>query len=138
MTVVFDQAMDTGVDPTLTFGTDVAGTLTFTGGVVERGDTTYTATYNVADANVDMADVTIDVTGAQDATGNAQADYTPEAEFSIDTANPSVVSVDGERHADHGRGHGHRQLHGDGGVRPGDGHRRRSDADLRHRTSPAR
>ena len=53
--------------------------------------------------NVDVADVTIDVTGAQDATGNAQEAYTPEAEFSIDTANPSVVSVDGERHADHGR-----------------------------------
>ena len=54
--------------------------------------------------------MTIDVTGAQDANGNAQEDYTPEAEFSIDTANPSVVSVDGERHADHGRGHGHRHF----------------------------
>ena len=37
--------------------------------------------------------VTVDVTGAQDANGNAQTDYTALAEFSIDTANPSVASV---------------------------------------------
>ena len=37
VTVVFDQAMDTGVDPTLTFGPDVSGTLTFASGVVEPG-----------------------------------------------------------------------------------------------------
>ena len=36
VTVVFDQAMDTGVDPTLTFGPDVSGTLSFTGGVWSR------------------------------------------------------------------------------------------------------
>ena len=55
-----------------------------------RAGTIYTATYDVADANVLVPDVTIDVTGAQDANGNAQQDYTPEAEFSIDTLNPTV------------------------------------------------
>ena len=93
VTVVFDQAMNTGVDPTLTFGPDVSSTLTFAGGSWSAGGTTYTATYNVADANVNLATVTVDVTGAQDANGNAQADYTPQAEVSIDTANPSVSTV---------------------------------------------
>ena len=37
--------------------------------------------------------MTVDVTGAQDANGNAQQDYTPLAEFSIDTANPTVTGV---------------------------------------------
>ena len=40
----------------------------------------------MADANVVANGVTVDVTGAQDANGNAQQDYTPLAEFSIDTA----------------------------------------------------
>ena len=77
--------MDTGVDPTLTFGTGRRRHVDLHQRRVEPGGTTYTATYNVADDDVDVADVTIDVTGAQDATGNAQEDYTPEAEFSIDT-----------------------------------------------------
>ena len=37
--------------------------------------------------------MTVDVTGAKDANGNAQVDYTPLAEFSIDTLNPTVASV---------------------------------------------
>ena len=55
-------------------------------GAWSAGDTTYTATYDVADANVAVANVTVDVKGAQDANGNAQTDYTPLAEFGIDTA----------------------------------------------------
>ena len=54
---------------------------------------TYVGTYNVADANVDVNSVTIDVTGAKDANGNAQQDYTPVSEFDIDTKNPTVTSV---------------------------------------------
>ena len=37
--------------------------------------------------------MTVDVTGAKDANGNEQVDYTPLAEFSIDTLNPTVASV---------------------------------------------
>src|SRR4029453_8317416 len=50
-------------------------------------------TYTVADANVDHDNVTIDVSGAQDATGNGQLDYSPQNEFAIDTANPTVTNV---------------------------------------------
>jgi VCBS repeat-containing protein len=94
VTVAFSEAMDTEVNPTLTFDPDVAGTLGFDNGQWSEDGTTYTATYDVLDTNVDLADVTIDVEGAQDANGNAQQDYTPEAEFSIDTVNPTVVSVE--------------------------------------------
>lgn len=86
--VVFDQAMNAGVAPTLTFAPTVASTLTLTGGVWSVGNTVYTASYNVADANVEVSNVTVDVTGAQDVNGNAQVNYTPLAEFSIDTTNP--------------------------------------------------
>ena len=88
VTVVFDQAMtaDGSADPTLTFNPAVASTLTFSGDSWSADHTTYTANYNVADANVLQSGVTIDVTGAKDANGNTQTDYTPQAEFSIDTA----------------------------------------------------
>ena len=91
VTVVFSEAMDPSgpATPTLTFAPGVASTLTLTGGVWSVGNTTYTATYNVADANVTVASVSIDVTGAKDAAGNAQQDYTPLDEFAIDTANPT-------------------------------------------------
>ena len=93
VTVVFDHAMNKTVAPTLTFGTDVASTLSFTGGVWSADGTTYTTTYHVSDAGVDLTDVKVDVTGAQDMIGNAQMDYAPLAEFSIDTLNPTVLSV---------------------------------------------
>ena len=70
----------------LTFAPAVASTLTLSGGSWNAAGTIYTATYDVADAGVVATGVTVDVSGAQDANGNAQDDYTAEAEFSIDTA----------------------------------------------------
>src|SRR5262249_60469889 len=95
-TRVFDEGIstDTAAATTLTFNPAVSSTLTLArSGPSRRSADPYTATYNVADANVNLADVTIDVTGAKDANGNGQNDYTPLAEFSIDTLNPNVTSV---------------------------------------------
>ena len=90
--VTFSEAMDPATTPTLTFAPDVASTLTQSGaGVWSAGNTVYTATYDVADANVVANGVTIDVTGAQDAEGNAQQPYTAEPEFDIDTAAPTAT-----------------------------------------------
>jgi Ca2+-binding RTX toxin-like protein len=86
--VTFDQAMDATVAPLLTFDPMVASTLSNLSGTWSLDGATYTAIYDVSDANVDIANVTIDVSGARDASGNAQADYTQQPEFSIDTANP--------------------------------------------------
>mgnify|MGYP002813444628 FL=1 len=90
--VTFSQAMKTSATPILTYGTNVASTLTLTGGAWSAGNTVYTATYNVADGNVNLTNVTVDVTGAQDVSGNAQLNYTALPEFSIDTVNPSFTS----------------------------------------------
>jgi len=92
VTVDFDEAMDTGVSPALGFAPSVSSTLSLAGGSWVDSDT-FRATYNVADANTDVDSVTIDVTGAEDAAGNGQEDYTPESEFAIDTLNPTVSGV---------------------------------------------
>jgi hypothetical protein len=94
VTVDFDEAMDTGVAPTLVFNPGVAPTLTLNGGQSGWIDNDiYVAKYDVADASVDIDSVTIDATGAQDLAGNEQEDYTPVHEFEIDTENPTVGIV---------------------------------------------
>ena len=92
VTVDFDEAMTTdgSADPTVTFSPAVGSTLSATGGNWPDSDT-YQATYDISDASVDEDSVTIDVTGAKDANGNDQQDYTPEDEFGIDTLNPTVT-----------------------------------------------
>ena len=52
VTVIFSEAMDTGVAPTLTFAPGVAGTLEQSQRQLEPGGTVYTATYDVSDGNV--------------------------------------------------------------------------------------
>src|SRR5260370_1333168 len=85
--------MDTAPTPTLTFVSGVASRLRRSNCNWSADVSTSAATYNVSDANVDTANVAIDVTGAKDAHGNDQTDYTPVTNFSVDTLNPSVVSV---------------------------------------------
>ncbi|MCK5246715.1 hypothetical protein KAR02_07440, partial [Candidatus Bipolaricaulota bacterium] len=92
VTVDFSEAMNTGIDPAIAFAPAIGTTLAFASDSWPDSDT-YTATYNVSDANVDHDSVTIDVTGAQDTIGHGQADYTPVHEFEIDTVNPTVVDV---------------------------------------------
>ena len=48
-------------------------------------------TYDVVDQGVRVADLAIDVSGARDALGRTQQDYVPQAEFTIDTVNPTVT-----------------------------------------------
>ena len=119
--VTFSEAMNTSATPTLIFAPSVASTLTLTGGAWSAANTVYTASYTVADANVVVNGVTVDVTGAQDLAGNAQEDYSAVAEFSIDTENPTVTvnivdgvaerrrhQLGGDLHVQRGAG---RQLH---------------------------
>src|SRR5438067_1478465 len=54
------SSMLTAATPTLTFAPDVSSTLSLTGGVWSAGNTTYTATYDVADANVLKTGVTVE------------------------------------------------------------------------------
>jgi len=91
----FSEAMDTGLTPTISFSPDVeaSGTLTFDSGAWSVGDTVYTATYNVADVDEEVADVDVSVGGAEDLAGNPQdPDPTTETDlFDVDTSAPVVV-----------------------------------------------
>ena len=106
VTVTFGEAMDPAATPTLVFDptlgvtTGAAPTLSGPAGNWDASDT-YTVTYSVADQDATIDPVTIDVTDAVDAAGNAQQDYLPENEFSIDTGNPSPVEI-GMSHWDEG------------------------------------
>src|SRR5207248_1512109 len=79
--------------PVLIFAAAVGVRLTLVGGSQTSGHTVYTATYDVADANVLKTGVTIDVSGAQDANGNTQQDYTAQPTSGIDTLYPTVTDV---------------------------------------------
>ena len=48
--------------------------------------TTFSITYDVADADFDTDTVSVDVEGAFDVAGNPMTDYTADVEFGIDTA----------------------------------------------------
>ncbi len=92
VTVTFSEAMDTATDPTIDFSD---GTWTSNGdGAWSNVDRTYTESFVLTDNDEEIADVTIDVSGAKDAAGNDQEDYTPEAEFDIDTVKPTITSID--------------------------------------------
>ncbi|MEW5825940.1 MAG: hypothetical protein AB1778_03840 [Candidatus Bipolaricaulota bacterium] len=93
ITVDFSEAMNTGIAPTVSFSPVVAPTLTLDGTSGWADADTYVARYDVADGNVDVNDVAVDVAGAQDAAGNGQQDYAAQNEFGIDTLNPTVTSV---------------------------------------------
>ncbi len=93
--VVYDESMDIGVNiPTFAFAQDVSATLTLQGGIFTNGtlpNDTYTATYNVADANeqIDLIDVTIE--NGRDAADNIQNVANETAVFSINTTNPEIT-----------------------------------------------
>jgi hypothetical protein len=91
LTVVYSEAMNTAPNPTISFPTSgkdptaSPATLTFNSGSWTNS-TTYVATYDVANQNVTMSGVDVQVSGGQDAVGNAQVSSTAAGNFSIDTA----------------------------------------------------
>ena len=99
--VTFSEKMNTGATPALTFDQLLVspGTLTLSNplvpGVWSNGDKTYTVTYDVADNNIELSNIKVGVTGAQDVNGNIQQPYTADPEFSIDTMNPiPTITID--------------------------------------------
>ncbi|WP_436514338.1 LamG-like jellyroll fold domain-containing protein [Ekhidna sp. To15] len=91
ITVTFDEAMDTGIDPTISFPVeDPTNTLTFN---VGNWDDTFnfTASYNVADADELLSNIDVQVTDAQDAAGNQMGTYDAVDVFNIDTENPTIT-----------------------------------------------
>jgi len=95
--VTFSEAMSTlaGNTPVITFNPSIASTLTFASGAWNSPtNTVYTATYNVADADVNLTGITVSVSGARDAVLNPQQAFNNQpAGFVIDTQNATVTDA---------------------------------------------
>jgi hypothetical protein len=91
----FDEAMDQGIAPDVTFDPAVASTLTSQTGRWTDAQT-YVVEAVVADAGVDADAVTIDISGAHDVAGNLQVDHTVTVGLEVDTLNPdsSTLSIE--------------------------------------------
>lgn len=94
--VEYNEIMDTTVVPLITFPIEnpLTNTLTFDPANCYWSDwKTYIAAYVIADANETLPNVDVHVTGGKDVVGNEHEPYDAADLFSIDTENPSVVSV---------------------------------------------
>jgi Ca2+-binding RTX toxin-like protein len=81
----FSEAMDTSVEPTLTFpthGEDPIAILTFNSGTWTDA-TTYVASYDVTDVNENIPNIDVQVAGAQDMAGNVISGSVQADRFSI-------------------------------------------------------
>ena len=93
ITATFNEPMDQEVLPTFDLDPDSAETLTAQDTGSWADDTTFSITYDVADADFDTDTVSVDVEGAFDVAGNPMTDYTADVEFGIDTRNPEVTGI---------------------------------------------
>ena len=91
VTVTFGETMNTGIDPTISFDPTVSSTLTFASDTWTTSNV-YEATYDLSDAGVEVSDVDVIVSGAQDLAGNIDPDTTADL-FDVDTFNPTVLSA---------------------------------------------
>jgi Secretion system C-terminal sorting domain len=91
--ITFDELMNTSVTPTISFPSeDPSSTLALNAGQSEwdEDQVTYHAVFDVADANVELSNVDIEITGAADRLDNTQEIAETSDYFSIDTRNPEV------------------------------------------------
>jgi hypothetical protein len=94
VTATFSEPMDTSAaTPIFSYNPAIGTTLTAGSGVWSAGNTIYTATYVLADANVEATGVDASVSGLKDAAGNtiAPSPTTSVDLFSVDTKNPTVT-----------------------------------------------
>ncbi len=93
VTVDYSETMDASILPTISFpNEDPSVTLAFNSGRWTDSDT-YVAYYDVADAGVEIPDIDVRVTGAQDLAGNTQVQDDEADLFSIDTKNPTITAI---------------------------------------------
>jgi hypothetical protein len=84
--IQYDQAVNLSSTPTVTFSTDVSSTLTYNAASSFRvSDRIFYAWYNVADTNVNVSNIGIQVTAVTDPNGNVQPVYNLSNVFTIDT-----------------------------------------------------
>ncbi len=93
LSVAYSGPMNPGSAPTIAFSTPVSTVLTLASGSWNAANTVYTAYYNVAAASTKITGIGVTASGATNADGNVQTSAPQTAVFSIDTVNPTVVSV---------------------------------------------
>ena len=92
LSITFDEAMS-DVDPDITFIADIPS-LTHDAAASSWQGNTYVAVFNLTDANVEVTNIPVQISGAADAVGNTQnVIYYANNLFSVDTQNPEAVSI---------------------------------------------
>jgi len=92
--IEFSESMNQGITPTLTFptvGENPSGALTLSGSSGWLNATTYRFVYTLSDTDLDLSDIDIQVSGAQNGGGQAITDTLFADVFSIDTAAPGQI-----------------------------------------------
>jgi len=90
--VTFSEAMNPSFIPTIAFSPSVSTTLTFNSGIWSAGNTIYTATYTIANANTVVPSVNITVSGAQNPAGTPQVSFEQDSAFSINSQASAYTS----------------------------------------------
>jgi len=89
--IIYDEPMNTGVAPTLTFPAETSAALTFNAaGSGWISNTAYNASFNVAGPLTTVLDIDVAINGAEDALGNLQLTETIANFFDVN----DVVSVE--------------------------------------------
>ncbi|UII33766.1 gliding motility-associated C-terminal domain-containing protein [Fulvivirga ulvae] len=93
LTVRFNEAMNTSVNPLVSFPIeDPAATLTFNNGSW-LDNTTYDATYDVQDVNQELVDIDVAVSLAEDLAGNVIVPASLANIFSINMCSPPAIGL---------------------------------------------
>ncbi|MCP6717999.1 MAG: DUF5011 domain-containing protein [Patescibacteria group bacterium] len=90
----YNETMNSDSVPIIVFDPIIESTLTLVSNLWSNSNKTYTATYNMADAGVEMNYINVSVSGATDVAGNIQVDGNLSNAFDIDTKNPTVILSD--------------------------------------------
>ncbi|GIV33379.1 MAG: hypothetical protein KatS3mg031_0914 [Chitinophagales bacterium] len=95
LAVVFNEPMDTTLTPVIAFPVENPGvSLTYhASGSRWVDDSVFRAYYDVADAELNLRDIDVKVSGARDVVANEQVDYTAMNVFSIDTKDPYITHI---------------------------------------------
>ena len=92
VTVTYNESMDLASTPTIAFG-ETVGTITGDGDGSWTGDTVWTESFTITDANEETTGVIVSSLDAKDIAGNVEEINTTAPTFDIDTKNPTLSPV---------------------------------------------
>ena len=93
VTVTYSEEMSATPTPTIGFATTTGTWTSNLDGAWSVGDTVWTESFTITDADEEVTDVDVSASGAEDALGNTQTPCTAEDAFDVDTKTPTVTST---------------------------------------------